>query len=153
MHSAFAVSVSIRFDASGSPAGLTCPAQPSAESAAHRVWRRMMGVASSRVDVAWGCLKVGFFCAASSAALSQPREMPSEAPSERSFTCQTWTVEAGLPQNSVRAIVQTRDRYLWLGTDCGLAQFDGVAFRKFGLGEGLPSLRIWVLLEDRQGAL
>jgi ligand-binding sensor domain-containing protein/signal transduction histidine kinase len=74
-------------------------------------------------------------------------------PAEWSFTCQTWTVEDGLPQNSVRAIVQTREGYLWIGTGCGLAQFDGVAFRKLGLGEGLPSLKIRVLLEDKQGAL
>jgi len=27
-----------------------------------------------------------------------------------------WTIEDGLPQNSVVAITQTRDGYLWLGT-------------------------------------
>ena len=32
-----------------------------------------------------------------------------------------WTTEDGLPQNSVTAIVQTRDGYLWLGTFGGLA--------------------------------
>lgn len=39
-----------------------------------------------------------------------------------------WTSEAGLPQNTVDAIVQTRDGYLWLGTEEGLARFDGVRF-------------------------
>ena len=33
-----------------------------------------------------------------------------------------------LPQNSVQAILQTRDGYLWLGTQDGLARFDGVRF-------------------------
>jgi signal transduction histidine kinase/ligand-binding sensor domain-containing protein/ActR/RegA family two-component response regulator len=42
-----------------------------------------------------------------------------------------WTTRHGLPQNSVRAIVQTRDGYLWLGTQAGLARFDGVAFTVF----------------------
>ena len=99
------------------------------------------------------CLGVGCFCAASPVVTAQPAKAPSQAPTERSFICQSWTVEDGLPQNSVRAIVQTQEGYLWVGTDCGLAQFDGVAFRKFGLGEGLPSLRVRGLLEDRQGAL
>src|ERR1051326_1363157 len=31
-----------------------------------------------------------------------------------------WTTESGLPQNSVNALVQTRDGYLWLGTYDGL---------------------------------
>lgn len=39
-----------------------------------------------------------------------------------------WTSEAGLPQNTIDAIVQTRDGYLWLGTEEGFARFDGVRF-------------------------
>jgi diguanylate cyclase (GGDEF)-like protein len=39
-----------------------------------------------------------------------------------------WTSETGLPQNTVDAIVQTRDGYLWIGTEEGLVRFDGVRF-------------------------
>jgi diguanylate cyclase (GGDEF)-like protein len=39
-----------------------------------------------------------------------------------------WTSESGLPQNTVDAIVQTRDGYLWIGTEEGLVRFDGVRF-------------------------
>ncbi|HEV2722683.1 MAG TPA: two-component regulator propeller domain-containing protein, partial [Thermoanaerobaculia bacterium] len=39
-----------------------------------------------------------------------------------------WTSDAGLPQNSIETIVQTRDGYLWLGTEEGLARFDGTRF-------------------------
>jgi diguanylate cyclase (GGDEF)-like protein len=39
-----------------------------------------------------------------------------------------WTQESGLPQNTVDAIVQTRDGYLWMGTEEGLVRFDGVRF-------------------------
>jgi len=39
-----------------------------------------------------------------------------------------WTSDSGLPQNTVHAIAQTRDGYLWMGTEEGLARFDGVRF-------------------------
>ena len=39
-----------------------------------------------------------------------------------------WTSESGLPQNTIDAMVQTRDGYLWIGTEEGLARFDGVRF-------------------------
>ena len=42
-----------------------------------------------------------------------------------------WTTDNGLPQNSVNAIVQTHDGYLWLGTYGGLVRFDGVRFTTF----------------------
>ena len=65
----------------------------------------------------------------------------------------SWQTEDGLPQNTVNAIVQTRDGFLWVGTSGGLARFDGVRFRKFGLQDGLRSVRISTLVEDKQGAL
>jgi ligand-binding sensor domain-containing protein/signal transduction histidine kinase len=60
---------------------------------------------------------------------------------------------AGLPQNTVNAIVQTRDGYLWLGTEDGLARFDGARFKAFGLREGLQSVKVQSLYEDRRGTL
>jgi hypothetical protein len=42
-----------------------------------------------------------------------------------------WYAKDGLPQNSVHAIVQTRDGYLWFGTEEGLTRFDGVTFTVF----------------------
>lgn len=44
---------------------------------------------------------------------------------------QTWTTEQGLPQNSVHAIFQSRDGYLWIATEGGIARFDGLEFRVF----------------------
>ncbi|MCS6805273.1 MAG: sigma 54-interacting transcriptional regulator, partial [Blastocatellia bacterium] len=66
-----------------------------------------------------------------------------------------WTTEDGLPQNSVTAILQSRDGYLWLGTFGGLVRFDGVKFTVFTAGntKGLESERILTLYEDRHGVL
>ncbi|MFI5197368.1 MAG: two-component regulator propeller domain-containing protein [Thermoanaerobaculia bacterium] len=39
-----------------------------------------------------------------------------------------WGTRDGLPQNSVSALLQTRNGYLWMGTEEGLVRFDGVRF-------------------------
>ena len=43
----------------------------------------------------------------------------------------TWQIENGLPQNSVQALLQSREGYIWIGTQAGLARFDGVRFVVF----------------------
>ncbi len=66
-----------------------------------------------------------------------------------------WTTDNGLPQNSVRDIVQTRDGYLWLATLDGLARFDGVRFTVFNKSNspGIVSNRFLRFYEDGQGDL
>jgi len=44
------------------------------------------------------------------------------------YDIRPWQTDDGLPQNSVNAIAQTPDGYLWVGTREGLARFDGVRF-------------------------
>jgi signal transduction histidine kinase/ligand-binding sensor domain-containing protein/CheY-like chemotaxis protein len=44
------------------------------------------------------------------------------------YSLQTWSSEEGLPQNTIPAITQTRDGYLWLATQSELVRFDGVRF-------------------------
>ena len=64
-----------------------------------------------------------------------------------------WTADAGLPQNSVYAIVQTRDSYIWLATLDGLVRFDGVRFTVFNKSNspGISNNRFVYLYEDAQG--
>jgi len=66
-----------------------------------------------------------------------------------------WTADNGLPQNSVRDIVQTRNGYLWLATLDGLVRFDGVRFTVFNKSNspGIISNRFLQLYEDGQGDL
>ena len=71
------------------------------------------------------------------------------------FGHQAWLTENGLPQNTVQAIIQTRDGYLWIGTQEGLARFDGLNFTVFDK-ENTPAFKsndIRFLHEDRQGRL
>src|SRR5208337_1989048 len=66
-----------------------------------------------------------------------------------------WQTEQGLPQNSVNALLQDHDGYLWVGTFGGLVGFDGERFRALRLTDipGLRSLRILSLYESRSAAL
>jgi ligand-binding sensor domain-containing protein len=66
-----------------------------------------------------------------------------------------WTADNGLPQNSVRNIMQTRDGYLWLSTFDGLVRFDGVRFTVFNKtnSPGIITNRFLHLYEDSQGDL
>ena len=43
----------------------------------------------------------------------------------------SWTTENGLPQDTVYALAQTNDGCLWIGSEGGLARFDGTAFTIF----------------------
>ncbi len=66
-----------------------------------------------------------------------------------------WTTDQGLPQNSIYAIKQTRDGYLWLATLDGLVRFDGVRFTVFNKSNTpeLPQNRFIALHEDKAGVL
>ncbi len=50
----------------------------------------------------------------------------------QSLQRQNFTTDDGLPQNSVHAVLQTRDGFLWAATEGGVVRFDGVAFERFG---------------------
>jgi ligand-binding sensor domain-containing protein len=71
------------------------------------------------------------------------------------YAWDVWESTQGLPQNSITAIVQSRQGYLWLGTYDGLVRFDGVGFTVFNQGNtpGLRSGRVRTLLEGRAGEL
>lgn len=60
----------------------------------------------------------------------------------------------GLSQFRIRALIQTQDGYIWLGTGSGLVRFDGVAFTTFDISTGsLVDNEVSSLVEDRSGAL
>jgi signal transduction histidine kinase/ligand-binding sensor domain-containing protein len=75
-------------------------------------------------------------------------------------TPQTWThrrftTEDGLPGNIVKAVLQARNGYLWVGTEAGLARFDGRQFRTFTT-ENTPALKaigenVYSLSQDADG--
>jgi hypothetical protein len=84
--------------------------------------------------------------------LSAPVPAQSRPPQ---YVTTVWQTEQGLPQNSVNAILQDHDGYLWIGTFGGLARFDGERFWVFD-STGTPGFgnnRILSLYESRSGVL
>src|SRR5260221_6572808 len=78
-----------------------------------------------------------------------------EKPVSGEYSHRLWRIEDGLPQNRIRALCQTRDGYLWIGTAEGLARFDGVRFTVFDQSN-TPALHddgILALLVAADGAL
>ncbi len=65
--------------------------------------------------------------------------------------------ENGLSQSSVKSICQSKDGYLWIGTDDGLNKYDGYRFIKYRYDPNdsntIQHNNIWTLYEDRAGAL
>lgn len=72
-----------------------------------------------------GCLPLTFLLLAG-IALSLPG-----AKSIAEYDRRIWQTQDGLPEDTIQAIAETQDGYLWVGTREGLARFDGVRFTVF----------------------
>ncbi len=66
-----------------------------------------------------------------------------------------WRVQDGAFRGAPNAIAQTKDGYLWIGTDAGLVRFDGVRFVAWSppSGQRLLDPRVFSLLAARDGSL
>ena len=69
------------------------------------------------------------------------------------YVSNSWSIEQGLPQISVLAITQDARGYLWVGTQAGLARFDGNRFTSYTpeTTPNLPGAYINALLTDAKG--
>ncbi|WP_342377337.1 ATP-binding protein [Myxococcus stipitatus] len=102
------------------------------------VWRGLLGVV----------LLAGLVLARPGFALDPQRRVSQ-------YSQDSWRSDDGLPQNSLLALAQTRDGYVWLGTWEGLVRFDGARFVVFDK-RNTPELRshaIKALAEDASGVL
>ncbi|HVS53907.1 MAG TPA: two-component regulator propeller domain-containing protein [Opitutaceae bacterium] len=78
---------------------------------------------------------------------------PHENPAN--YIASHWDVENGLPHNAVKQLFQSRDGYLWVGTNYGLARFDGLSFTVFTKSNtpGIPNNQITSITEMPDGSL
>jgi ligand-binding sensor domain-containing protein/two-component sensor histidine kinase len=73
----------------------------------------------------------------------------------RRYGYQSWQTDSGLPQNTVHAVLQTGDGYMWFATEAGLVRFDSVNFTVY-THKNTPTLAsdlVYSLLQDSSGTL
>jgi hypothetical protein len=59
-----------------------------------------------------------------------------------------YTIEDGLPSNTIYGISQDAKGFIWFATDRGVSQFDGHGFRNFSIEDGLPDNEVFSVRED-----
>lgn len=74
-----------------------------------------------------GMLALAFSLAAAS---GPPMRLDATKPLTQ-YVLDAWRDDTGLPVDSIAAIAQTPDGYLWIGTEQGLVRFDGIRFTVF----------------------
>jgi signal transduction histidine kinase/ligand-binding sensor domain-containing protein len=76
-------------------------------------------------------------------------------PGMEGLTHRRWSIGDGLPEQTILAVAQTPDGYLWLGTSHGLLRFDGFKFVNVssGLAPMLDEFGVYCILVARDGTL
>jgi len=69
---------------------------------------------------------------------------------QHSYT-RTYTIDDGLPSNQVNCLYQDSTGYLWIGTDAGIAIFDGTDFKTINKKDGLVSNDVRAITQDEAG--
>jgi signal transduction histidine kinase/ligand-binding sensor domain-containing protein len=98
--------------------------------------------------LSFGCFLLVLFLASAVFALNPDRHITQ-------YGHTAWRLQDGFFGGPVRSITQTRDGYIWVGTEAGLFRFDGVRFVSWRSQEAeqLPSTSITDLLGARDGSL
>ena len=96
-----------------------------------------------------GLLAILFVAAAAPSPALNPALQPTQ------YVPDNWQIADGLPQSTVQALARTADGYLWIGTQEGLARYDGARFAVFEPGNesAIPNKNITALHVDKAGAL
>lgn len=71
------------------------------------------------------------------------------------YYLEVWTTREGLPHNTINAITQSTDGYLWLGTWEGAVRYGGLGFRNFdrNAGTGMLDSGVRALTLEPDGGL
>jgi hypothetical protein len=64
-----------------------------------------------------------------------------------------FTFEDGLPSNTIYQVYRDSKGFLWIGTDKGIARYNGIKFEVFTIFDGLPDNEIYFFMEDYEHRL
>lgn len=87
--------------------------------------------------------------------IGDARELETIRPEQLSTRIDFWSVEDGLPHETITSVAQTADGYIWCGSFAGLTHFDGVSFETLST-EDYPDLKnfsLYRMLVDTQDRL
>lgn len=72
-----------------------------------------------------------------------------------SFRFRHYTVEDGLSSNSIRSLLQSKQGYIWFGTEAGLNCFDGIQIKDYSYdgAENPGNHSMNAMLEDEEGVI
>ena len=71
------------------------------------------------------------------------------------YNLRSWSTKDGLPNDKIMAVYQSSQGYIWLGSQEGLARFDGARFEIFDKKNtpAFPHSQIISLIEDKDSTL
>jgi len=117
---------------------------------------RTPGIARTRTSLAGG-LPGRVRAALCALVVCLAPDLRGAVPAERGagYLIEAWDTEDGLPQSSVTCLIQSREGYLWLGTQNGLARTDGVRFKVYSAEttRAMPGNHVQCVFEDAGGVL
>lgn len=95
----------------------------------------------------------GWLLASLCALAATPSLTAEDTPTQ--YTRRVWHIQNGLPEETVQALAQTPDGYLWVGTTGGLSRFDGSRFATWtrNTTPGLPDNSVFSILVAHDGSL
>jgi ligand-binding sensor domain-containing protein/anti-sigma regulatory factor (Ser/Thr protein kinase) len=97
------------------------------------------------------------FCAAVSLALASGGVAHALDPNHKltQYLHRIWQTQGGLSQASIYVVTQTHDGYIWVGTQSGVARFNGIEFNSIRALESNSLGEAWVrgLAEDSAGRM
>jgi ligand-binding sensor domain-containing protein/signal transduction histidine kinase len=78
-----------------------------------------------------------------------------KAAADERYMRRIWRVQDGLPEDTVQAIQESQDGYLWIGTTGGLVRFDGSHFHLYDHAStpALADSSVFCILAARDGSL
>lgn len=76
-----------------------------------------------------------------------------EVVSAKDFPMLHYTIEDGLPSNTIYDIYQDPDGMIWIGTDKGVSRFNGIKFENFTTADGLSDNECFYFRRDKDGRL
>ena len=68
----------------------------------------------------------------------------------QSFNFKNYTIAEGLPQSTVYTIFQDSKGFIWLGTQGGVAKFNGIEFENYSQKDKLADNHVFSIGEDNQ---